>query len=453
MSRDLTLTTRYLERIGRVLGPAEESELARSLFGGAYAPRPVFLSAGEVEQLYRDLEVLRGALFRLPGLLFGADLAAFARANGMAEVQIRAIERASAGVPDTLTSMARADLYCDRSGFRLMEFNLGSTIGWDSGDTCRALLADPEFGRFAAQEGLQYVDTMTEQVRTFRQEMGLTQEARPVIAFAEWPPYFAGMEAYMSALAERWREHGLDAHPCHVGQLERRDGRLWLEDRPVDIVYRQFMMENLLDDQADALMEPLLGALESGEVRMFTSLESELYGSKASLAMLSDRAHRKLFSDEELDVIDRLLPWTSSVVSGSVILEDGTEGSLLEHAVADQRELILKPTLLHGGQGVVPGWSPELTPQDWHRLLLAALDGPYVLQRRIHAVPELFPDADGGLRPWVVNWGMVMLASGYGGLITRCAPVDGGIEVLNLDRGARVGAGFHVGPTSRPADS
>lgn len=450
MSRDHTLTERYLRKIGRVLTPVSDSDLARAFYGGAYAARPVFLSEGEAPQLCRDLEVLRDALFRLPSLLFGGDLAGFARANGMDEVQVRAIERGSAGVRNALSSMGRADLYADRSGFRIMEFNLGGTIGFDSGDTCRALLAEnAEFSRFAEEEGLRYVDTLTEVVRTVRHEMGLAPDERPVVAHVEWPTHFAMNGAYMSALCERWREHGLEAYPCQVGQLERRDGRLWLDGRPVDVVYRQFLMENLLEDGAEALMEPLLAALENGEVRMFTSLESELYGSKASLAMLSNRANRHLFSPRELDVIDRLLPWTSPVTSAPVILEDGTEGSLLEHAIAAQRELILKPTLLHSGQGVVPGWSPEVTPEQWRKLLLDALDGPYVVQRRIHPEPELFPEPDGGSRPWVVGYGFVLVASGYGGLFTRCAPVDSGMEVLNLYRGAKVGSGFHVDPASR----
>ncbi|MFI7013117.1 hypothetical protein [Streptomyces sp. NPDC050164] len=449
MPRDHALTERYLEKIGRVLGPVYDSEFTRIFTTGSYAPRPMFLSAEEVQQLTRDLDVLRGALYRLPHLLFDGDIAAFARANGMEKAQIRAIERSSAAVPSTLTGMGRADLYTDESGFRLMEFNMGSTIGWDSGDICRGILADPEFSRFAAEEGLQYVDTATEQVRTIRHETGLAPDARPVIALAEWPSNFPEMGAYLSALVNLWREHGLEAYQCHIGQLERRDGRLWLEDRPIDIVYRQFMIEDLLDDNADALLEPLLGALEDGEVHMFTSLESELYGSKASLAMLSDRTHRHLFSDEELDVIDRLLPWTSSVTSGRVILEDGTEGSLMDHAVAHQQELILKPALLHGGQGVVPGWSSKVTPEEWRRLLLEAMDGPYVLQKRIHAIPELFPDPDGGVRPWIVTWGVIMMASGYGGLMNRCAPADGDIEVLNLFLGALIGSGFHVGPSPR----
>jgi len=341
--------------------------------------------------------------------------------------------------------MGRADLYADESGFRLMEFNMGSTIGFDGGGICQGILADPEFSRFAAEEGLQYVDTAAEQVNTIRHEMGLAPGDRPVIALAEWPSNLDEMTTYMDALVELWRAHGLEAYPCHIGQFERRDGRLWLGDRPIDIVFRQFMMEDLLDDNADAVLEPLLGALEDGEVRMFTSLESELYGSKASLAMLSDRTNRHLFSDEELDVFDRLLPWTSSVTSGPVVLEDGSEGSLLDYALANQHELILKPALLHGGQGVIPGWSPDITPEDWHRLLLDALDGSFVLQKRIHVIPESFPEEDGVSRPWLVVWGVLTMASGYGGLMNRCAPADGDLEVLNLCRGAHIGSGFHVG--------
>lgn len=446
MSRDHALTDRYLERIGRVLEPADPGEFTRVFTCDAYAPRPVLLSAPEIERLTRDLEVLRGALHSLPRLLFGGDIAAFAAANGMRKAQIRAIERSSAAVPDTATSMARADLYADRSGFRLMEFNMGSTIGWDGGDICRGILADPEFSRFAAEEGLRFVDTAAEQVRTIRRETGLAPDARPFVALTEWPSNLEEMGAYLGALVDLWKAHGIEARPCHVGQLVRRDGRLWLDDRPVDVVYRYFMMEDLLDDAADALLEPLLGALEAGEARMFTSLESELYGSKASLAMLSDRAHRRLFSAEQLDVIDRLLPWTCPVTSGNVVLEDGSEVPLLEHALERQHELILKPTLLHGGQGVVPGWSSEITAQDWRTLLLDAVDGPYVLQRRIHPVPEPFPDRDGGVSPWVVNWGIILMSCGYGGLLTRCAPAEGDIEVLNLGRGALLGSGFHAAP-------
>ena len=44
-----------------------------------------------------------------------------------------------------------------------------------------------------------------------------------------------------------WRELGLDAHACHVGQLQVRGGRVWLDGRPVDIIAWMFMIEYLTE--------------------------------------------------------------------------------------------------------------------------------------------------------------------------------------------------------------
>lgn len=54
---------------------------------------------------------------------------------------------------------------------------------------------------------------------------------------------------------------------------------------------------------------------------------------------------------------------------------------------------MLKPTLLHGGNGVVPGWT--VGPDEWRSRLTGALDGPYVMQERIRPVPEVFPADEG----------------------------------------------------------
>ncbi|MFF9364240.1 hypothetical protein [Streptomyces griseoluteus] len=160
------------------------------------------------------------------------------------------------------------------------------------------------------------------------------------------------------------------------------------------------MTDDLLQDSAEALLEPLFRALDAGEVRMFTSLESELCGSQASSAVVSDRANRRLFPVEELDAVDQVLPWTCSVVSGPVVLEDGAGGSLLEYAVAHQHELILKPTVLHGGEGVVPGWSSDLTGGLAHA----------AARRAGRSVGAAAADPS--------HWGVVMPACGYGELIT-----------------------------------
>ena len=64
---------------------------------------------------------------------------------------------------------------------------------------------------------------------------------------------------------------------------------------------------------------------------------------KASLAMLSDHANRRLLSPEERAAIDRILPWTRMVRPGPVTLEDGRTVDLYDHAISHPGDLILKP--------------------------------------------------------------------------------------------------------------
>jgi hypothetical protein len=450
MNRE-TLTSLYLDEVKRagakaaeLIGKQPESELLNAFYHKRYLSRPLFLGAAEKARLTTDLETLHRVLVSLPDRLYGGDLAAFCRAVGMTEVQVSAIMRSRGA---SVTRQSRADMYVDATGFRLLEYNMGSTLGgMDCADMCAALLDHPVLAQFAQAHRLGYTDTMREQVHNMFVETGSAPGSFPVVALTDWPSSFQTLEPYMRQFCARWRELGLDAHPCHIGQLEVRDGRVWLHDKPVDIISRMFLIEDLLESpEAPALMDPVLDAAARGAVKIFTPMDSEAFASKGALAMLSDERNRPLFSQEELDSLDRILPWTRMVRPGPVALEDGRRVDLFEYALAHQRDLALKPTLLHGGQGVLLGWLDDTTPELWRQRLTEALDGPYVIQRRIHPVPELFPGEDGEPVPWLVAWGVFTVVNGYGGVFARATTVDSNIAVINLGTGAYAGSCLHVG--------
>jgi len=232
---------------------------------------------------------------------------------------------------------------------------------------------------------------------------------------------------------------GCDALPCHIGQLELRDDSIWLADKQIDVIYRIFLMEDLLDPAGPALIEPVLRAAERGNVAIFSPMDAELYSTKGALALLSDEANRQLFTAAELASIDRLLPWTRMVRPGPVTV-DGRQVQLADYAIAERSELILKPTLLHGGTGVIPGWQTD--PAEWQGLIADAMDEPFVLQKRIHPWTEPYPKADGsGMEDWVVLWGAFLGARGYAGMLVRGTP-DADAGVLNMATGALGGCCF-----------
>lgn len=442
MDRD-SLTAEYLDRADR-LGLDYMADAARRSFDldattyvGRCLTRPAFLDGPMRVQLEADLKTVQTALADLPNRLFGGDWGAFARAAGLTDAQVTAVQRGS-GQP--ATRMARADLYCEGRDFRLMEINMGSAIGGlDNALLNRALMEQPEFAAFARDHQLGFVDTMAELAHTVLAESNVPDGRRPLMAAADWPASFPSLEARLRYTAIELDKHGIEAVACHVGQLRVADGRVWLGERPVDVIYRLFMLEDLLDPTGPELVDPVLRAAERGEVAIFAPLHAELFGSKSALAMLSDEDNRHLFSAAELAGFERVLPWTRMVRRGPVTV-DNERVDLLEYAIAAQQDLILKPTLLHGGSGVVPGW--EVDAGEWRERVTAALDGTFVVQRRIRPQPELFPAA-GGPQPWILTWGAFLGHAGYAGMFLRGNPSDAG-GVVNMSTGATGTCCFHT---------
>lgn len=444
MTDRATLTDRYLAEVARrgeaagdLLAAMPETGMLATKYQKRYLPRPLFLGEAEADQVNGDLQHIRAAMASLPDLLYDGDLAAFARAAGLTDIQASAALRTRA---EQVTEWVRADMYPDASGLRLLEFNMGSGVaGSDAGEICRAMLRYPLLREFAREHRLSYVDTMQEQIRLIFSESGFKPDSYPMIALVDWPDHFEVIGAFLHKVARRWRGTGLDAHACHIGQLKVANGRVWLRGRPVDIIFRIFLSEHLLQPGAPEVMDPVLDAAARGEVAIFTPIDGELYGSKMPLAMVSDHANRHLFSAAQLAAFDRVLPWTRMVRPGPVTLEDGSTVDLLDYALGHAGDLVLKPALLHGGAGVLPGWHPGTTEQMWRDRLAEAMGGPYVLQRRIRVIPEMCPGADGQPVGWEATWGVFTFPAGFGGVFARAFPAQTQQAV------ARVGTGLHIG--------
>ncbi|MGE5829618.1 MAG: hypothetical protein ACM30G_14860, partial [Micromonosporaceae bacterium] len=438
------VTQRYLDEITRRgLGADELAAVAHSAYDlkptcyrGQCLSRPAFVSTAERQTLELDLRQLHSALAAIPDRFFGGDLAAFARAAGMTDIQIAAVQR---GPGDAPARVARGDMYHDGTAFRLMELNLGSSIGgFDNAVLNRLFLKHPFLAEFAAANHLDHGDPMRQLAELLRAEGQAQGAEQPLIGVVDWPESYQNLEAVFEHGCGLLADLGLETIHGHLGQLAFHHGRVWLHDRPIDAIYRIFLIEDLLAPEGPGLIDPVLGAAERGEVRIWTPMDIELYGSKAALTMLSDEANRDRLTAEELASLDRLLPWTRMVRDGQVTA-DGEQVDLMEYALAQREELVLKPTMMHGGIGVVLGW---MVDQDqWRASVSAAIDGPYVLQRRIHAVPELVPTAD-GLTPHLFNWVVYLFPDGYGGAAVRgTSDLSGG--VLSARHGAVLGCTFY----------
>ncbi len=450
-SVDGGLTGRCLEHLAApgvdtadLIALIQVSEHLVASYGDRYVTRPALLGTGQVHELQADLAGIFTLLASLPQRLFGGDLRAAGRAAGMIPYQIDAVERTFTGAPACL---GRADLYRETGGFRLLEFNLVSAVGGlEIADLNRVLLNYPALAAFVAESGLHYIDTMARIAEVIKAEgerigAGSGSGSGPVVAIVDTPSNFAPFADRFRFMADIWSGMGLSGIACSLDRLEERSGRLFADGRRVDVVYRYFLIEDLLDPASQTLIEPVLRAAEKGHVALLSGMDSELYGSKAMMALLSDEANRAAFTAAETDLIDRLLPWTAMLRPGLVTV-DGEPADLMAYALARQSNLVLKPTLMHGGIGVVPGWTTS--QEQWREYLQACSGGPYILQRRVRPVTEPFPvpGQPGAVEPLALNWGVFMVGDQYAGTLIRGAP-DPDVGVLSRATGARVGCCFH----------
>ncbi len=409
-----------------------------SSYRGRALSRPTFLGGAQYRQLADDLDHVARATTALRDRLFGGDLAAFARAAGMTEAEIAVAVRGTGGGGPI--QIGRADLYLTPDGFRLLELNVGSTLGGlDNGLLNRSMLADPRLAEFVTRHALTYVDTSRRVADAVLAECGLPADVRPAMAIVRGESSLTP-EPRLRRSAEMLVSLGIDASICHVDDLRYEDGRVWLQGRPVDVVYRLFGLEDALGDTGATSVEPLLQAADRGEVKIFTPLDQRVYGSKAVLAMLSDEGNQHLLTAAERASVERLVPWTR-VLRPTTATVDGRVVDLQQYVLTHREELVLKPMLLHGGLGVVPGWLT--TRAEWREHVTAALDGPHVVQRRVDPVLEWFV-ADDGLEPWVLVWAVFLTPQGASGIWVRGSRGTEG-AVVNMAQGSTATCCFHGG--------
>lgn len=444
------VTERYLEQcldpsstLRSAVAEAAFPKRYLECFGSRLMPRPFFVPETEIRQAADDLTDLFRVLLSLPERLFNGDLAAYCATVGFDRRQLGLMRRLGGKPPELY---GRSDLYHDGTGFKLLEFNVGSQLGGiDQSQVMPALLRVPAFADFAAEHRLGYVHTGEHIARSLRAAAAQVDAAdSPVVALLEADGALRSLMPLMPSFQEMLAGCGIDLRLGEVSQVVNRHGKLYLDGSPVDVVLRYFSVKQVASDAAGAAaVEPILQAHEAGGTVLFTTLESLLYASKGCLAILSDPYWRAAFSLQEQELFDRVLPWTRLVIDAETDV-GGDTVKLLDYCRARREELILKPCDDHGGRGITVGWMVD--DRDWADALDSAVSEKYIVQQRVRQRLEPVVDpASGRLEDWVACWSTFLTPVGYSGAHIRALPSD---QLGIINRGAnaatRVTGVFHT---------
>ncbi|HEY2701724.1 MAG TPA: hypothetical protein VGJ45_40135 [Pseudonocardiaceae bacterium] len=394
------------------------SHLARS--GFRFLHRPLLLPANTVRRFGADLRAITRLLMALPRRRYGDDITTASAAVGQDRAKRDLIDRYSAR---PVPAFGRVDAYHDGTGLKILEFNASSSAG--GLDWASALIAayaeQPRFAEFARTHDLHAVDVVDEVTATLRAYWSRSHPgadpARLRVALVEGA---GGVEAFGDSwqrLAEQFSARGLDASLVELPDLDVSDEGVRLDGELLDVVYRLFDLGQAsatpaLAERARALRE----AHEAGAVLVWTPFEAELHRHKVWLGRLWDRTGSGL-SDEEFDLVQRVLPWTVEVTSRT----PAREPALWERLRDDQRNLVIKPGDGFGGVGIIFGW--RVARVEWLAALDRLAETGGIVQERVPPRAELIRDPlTGETQEWDACWGLFWTPDGFGGGGARLVP-------------------------------
>ena len=366
-----------------------QHELGLVSAGRPYSPflRPQFFTRRFYRQIARAAEVLAEAfdVMTMAALEDDTILAEL----GLTETEER-YARIDPGYPGVCNS-SRLDAFIGEGTFKFLEYNAETPAGiTDQMQIEKLLKKIPEVNAFLDQyphwTPRPHVKLLAGLVSGYRDFGG--RKEKPNIAIVDWE----GVSTYteFETLQEYFESEGHRTVIASPEELEYDGEVLRIRDVEVDIFYKRVLIHELFERSPDD--HPLLRAYEDGNIFMANSFRTKIPHKKASLAVLSNDRFAHLFTEQQLQMIDKHLPWTR-LISDRQVRFQGGKHDLLELVRQQRERFILKPNDDYGGSGIVVGW--EATESEWDDAIEGALSSPYVVQERAPVEKVLFPTYDG----------------------------------------------------------
>lgn len=288
------------------------------------------------------------------------------------------------GAPDV---NARLDGFLDLEGdFRFVEYNADSPGGVGYGDA----LADVFSSMPILESFSQRFPTRTIPVREKVFEALLTAYRKwggkdlPNIAIVDWSDVATRSE--FPLFQSVFEQNGCRVRIGSPDELEYKNGRLWMDEFPVDLIYKRLVVGEMLARYGT--QHPLVKAAKDHAVCVANGFAVQMIFKKMLFVLLSDPAYSRYLDPEVVAAIAHHVPWTRKVKE-CYTEKGGNQVDLIPYVRNNRENLVLKPNSEYGGRGVVLGW--ECTDSEWDAALRNALKHLSIVQERVAIAKEPYP--------------------------------------------------------------
>lgn len=368
----------------------------------------------DIPAVSHQVTALLNLLCSLPERLFGGSLIRMAQEVGCDSQLLSYLNL----VPNTLSAdvFARADLFIDGSGWKLLELNIGGSIGGMHMASLPRLAGHPlKYDALAgwAHHSICHLDDREGKMLFIVPDNEIDALRKPL--------------SVLLAELSKWSNKGVSI--ASPSELDASGSELFWKGESVKYLY--FRDEQQAFELTETCVQ-LRALLASGAASIPMGPEYGVISSKGALAILWDSCKNKLLNQEEDALVRELVPETFWL----------TESTLAD-VLDEPAQWVLKPANGFGGYGVICGC--EVSEEYWRTSLHGALSigrNQYVLQRYVSSVTSDFfvatPAGEQTIQHGRVVWGPYIFGSDYLGTLIRAQSVEHS-AVINYAKGAACG--------------
>lgn len=330
--------------------------------------------------------------------------------------------------------IARLDAFMNDYSVKYLEFNCDSPAGTSYADVLEQGFANIleqyevsrqwKFEYTLRQE--RFFDTILNCYSEFRGKHPDFPQ-KPTIAIVDWDGVstaseFELLQSFMAA-------KGFKAVICSPQSLKIQEHQLVSNGEVIHLIYRRVITRELLQKKDEC--QDFLNGIKQGLACVCNPFRSYIVGNKKILSLLADPRFQQIYDPDELEVIDKSIPWTK-ILARTKTMYQGFTVDLPTFVSDNKQKLVLKAANSYGGKDVCLGC--ETDQKSWDELIEDKIDGEeWVVQEYVNIPQEIFPEIGDAvnLRLKKVNINPFAFSGKYGGSISRVSDKS----IINVSAG------------------
>jgi hypothetical protein len=384
---------------------------------------PVFVTRSVIREHFEPL------IERMPRLLCSVLRARFSHSEAMAEyfgwpdLICQMIEQSEIDPRDLVM---RFDAILNNSGLKILENNSGtSTGGWHTDYFHLQMRA--RLSRFAQSHGVKFefhpiLPSLLKAVAgsILRHKPGVSGNLLFHATFSSGGPKLANFCDSVQKVYDAIKPPELSAGRVVVFHDFSEigftaEGEVTAHGQTIDAI---LLGDMLLTGMPQILLNRLLAA-QLRDLLVFPDSPLHLVmGNKGLLTVMHECRTARLLDSDDCAFIERYIPWSVRLQDDEVLLE-GAWVPLVPHMLAHKDNFVIKQSDLSAGRGVMVGRNVDATT--WESMIRECLQAKtlYIVQQFCAPGVQDLHDAERGVVPHSLIWGLYCSGAEYGGIWVR----------------------------------